>query len=395
MKKKLLFVIPTLDLGGAEKSLLNLLNEIDYKKFEVELLMFLQRGVFLNSLPKEVQLIKNSEAYKIFSKSLFISIFIFLSKAKFSLVYHRILFAIKNRFYKNRAINEQYSWEHVSKFLPFLDNYYDVAIGYLEKTTYYFVADNVKAKKKIGWIHTDLEALELDFNFEKNFFEKLDYLVTVSEGLKERLINKIPSLMNKIVTIENINSKKTICRLSNKKPKVKLEIASFNIIFVGRLVKEKGLFMAIDAIKILIENDLKVKFYLVGEGNMEYELKQYVIVKGIAQEVIFLKLQENPYPLIKQADVFMMTSFYEGKSIALEEAKILNKPIVITNFSSAKDQIKENVTGFIADMNAESIADKLMQLYYKKETRERFKTNLLQEIQGNDNEVEKFYKLIN
>lgn len=395
MKKKILFVIPSLDLGGAEKSLVNLLNSIDYNLYEVDLFMFLKRGVFLNSVPKEVNIIDNSETYQLFSKSVLFSVPVFALKGNILLAYHRLLFAFKNRYYKNNAVNEQYTWKHTSRFMPFLQKEYDAAIGYLEKSTYYFVADKVNAKMKIGWIHTDLEALKLDFDFEKKYFDKLDYLVMVSEGLKERLLLKLPALKSKIKVVENINSQKMIVHLSEQEPKVKLKEHFFNIIFVGRLVKEKGLFMAIDAISILKEKQLKVKFYLAGKGGLENELKKYVFDKGLIEEVIFLGMQENPYPLIKQADVFMMTSFYEGKSIALEEAKILNKPIVITNFSSAKDQIKDKITGLVAEMNAEAIAEKLMQLYHEEGTRMILKANLRQEKLGNENEIEKIYQIIN
>lgn len=395
MKKKILFVIPSLDLGGAEKSLVNLLNSIDYNLYEVDLFMFLKRGVFLNSVHKEVNIIENSEAYQLFSRSVLKAVPVFALKGKIALVYHKLLFAFKNRYYKNSAINEQYTWKHTSRFMPFLQKEYDAAIGYLEKSTYYFVADKVKASKKIGWIHTDLEALKLDFDFEKQYFDKLDYLVMVSEGLKERLLFKLPSLKSKIKVVENINSQKMIVHLSEQEPQVKLKEQFFNIIFVGRLVKEKGLFMALDAISILKEKQLKVKFYLAGKGGLENELKKYVSDKGLVEEVMFLGIQENPYPLIKQADIFMMTSFYEGKSIALEEAKILNKPIVITNFSSAKDQIKDKITGLVAEMNAEAIAEKLMQLYHEEDTRMKLKANLRQEKLGNENEIEKLYQIIN
>ena len=395
MKKKLLFVIPSLDLGGAEKSLVNLLNSIDYNLYDVDLFIFLKRGVFLNSVPKEVNILKNSKAYHLFSKSVLVSVPVFVLKGKFSLAYHRFLFALKNRWYKNNAVNEQYTWRHTSRFMPFLQKEYDVAIGYLEKSTCYFVADKVKATKKIGWIHTDLEALKLDFDFEKNYFDKLDYVVTVSEGLKERLLLKLPSLKSKIKAIENINSKKMIVHLSEQEPQVKLDEHFFNIIFVGRLVKEKGLFMALDALYIIKGNQLKVRLYLVGKGSLENELKKYVNDKGLTEEVIFLGMQANPYPLIKQADVFLMTSFYEGKSIALEEAKILNKPIVITNFSSAQDQIKDKITGIITEMNAESIAERLMQLYHEEAIRRSLKFNLSQEQLGNENEIEKLYQIIN
>ena len=225
-------------------------------------------------------------------------------------------------------------------FYQILKKKYDTAIGYLEKSSYYFVADNVLSHNKIGWIHTDLEALNLDFEFEKKYFKKLNHIVIVSDGLKERLSKKIPEINNKIKVIENINSASFIKNSANLECKIKFSKEDFNLIFVGRLVKEKGLFLAIDAIGILSKKINNIKLYLVGKGNLEVELKEYVKKNHLQNHVVFLGIQTNPYPLLKQADVFLMTSFYEGKSIALEEAKILNKPIVITNFSSATDQMK-------------------------------------------------------
>lgn len=395
MKKKLLFVIPTLDLGGAEKSLVNLLHSIDYTKYDVDLFLFIKRGVFLKSVPKEVHIIENSNKYNLFAKSVFVAIPLFMLSGKFFYAYHRFLFAIKNRYVRNVSMNEQYTWKHAQKFLPNLTEKYDVAIGYLEKSTYYFVIDNTVAKKKIGWIHTDLEALKLDFSFEENYFNKLDYIITVSDGLKERLTKKLTSVKEKTFSIENINSVKSIRFFSEEKPSVILNKDFFTLIFVGRLVKEKGLFMAIDAVKILLQKNCKVKLYLVGKGNQEKELKKYVLQNNLQDNIKFLGLQSNPYSLIKQADVFLMTSFYEGKSIALEEAKILLKPILITNFTSAKDQIKDTITGLIADMNPESIAEKLLSLYKDESLRQKLIANLEREQLGNENEIQKLYKLIN
>ena len=153
--------------------------------------------------------------------------------------------------------------------------------------------------------------------------------------------------------------------------------------------------MAIDAIEILVKKNLKIKLCLVGEGNLKNELIKYAKQKNLENNIIFLGVQSNPYPLISQANVFLMSSFYEGKSIALEEAKILHKPIVITNFSSAKDQIKDNETGLIADMNAESIAEKLQYLYNDRALQEKLISHLKKEKLGNENEVEKLYQLIN
>lgn len=394
MKKKILFVIPTLDLGGAEKSLVNLLNTMDYNLYDVDLFCFLKRGVFVDNVPKEVNFVSNSSVYRIFSQSVFKAVITFSTHGKWNLAWNRFLFAAKNRWIKNLAINEQRTWTHVEKFLPVLANHYDVAIGYLEKSACYFVVDKVKAYKKMGWIHTDLEALNLNFDFELNYFKHLDHIVTVSDGLTQRLVKKIPEIKNKTTTIENINSVKVVTECANQTLSIALDHEYFNIICVGRLVKEKGLFMAIDAVEILVEKGMKVKLNLIGKGYLEKQLKKYVAKKKLNHAVDFMGLQSNPYPLIQQADVFLMSSYYEGKSIALEEAKILAKPIVVTNFTSAKDQIIDNKVGLIAEMNSSAIAEKLLLLYSDSSLRLQLSQNLKKENLGNENEIEKLYQLI-
>lgn len=393
MKKKLLFVIPSLRIGGAEKSLVNLLNEIDYNRYDVDLFLFYKQGGFLSTVPKEVTFLENTKDFKIFSKTLLVSFFTFIFNGQIIKALYRLIFAINSRLIKDNT-SEQINWKYVRFFLPNFKKKYDTAIGYLEKSSYYFVADNVLSHNKIGWIHTDLEALNLDFEFEKKYFKKLNHIVIVSDGLKERLSKKIPEINNKIKVIENINSASFIKNSANLECKIKFSKEDFNLIFVGRLVKEKGLFLAIDAIGILSKKINNIKLYLVGKGNLEVELKEYVKKNHLQDHVVFLGIQTNPYPLLKQADVFLMTSFYEGKSIALEEAKILNKPIVITNFSSATDQIIDNVTGLIVEMNAEAIANKI-DLLYSKEAAESLSKNLANEKQGNEEEIKKLYQLIN
>jgi glycosyltransferase involved in cell wall biosynthesis len=393
IKKKLLFVIPSLELGGAEKSLVNLLNEIDYNRYDVDLFLFYKQGGFLSTVPKEVTFLENTKDFKIFSKTLLVSFFTFIFNGQIIKALYRLIFAINSRLIKDNT-SEQINWKYVRFFLPNFKKKYDTAIGYLEKSSYYFVADNVLSHNKIGWIHTDLEALNLDFEFEKKYFKKLNHIVIVSDGLKERLSKKIPEINNKIKVIENINSASFIKNSANLECKIQFSKEDFNLIFVGRLVKEKGLFLAIDAIGILSKKINNIKLYLVGKGNLEVELKEYVKKNHLQNHVVFLGIQTNPYPLLKQADVFLMTSFYEGKSIALEEAKILNKAIVITNFSSATDQIIDNVTGLIVEMNAEAIANKI-DLLYSKEAAESLSKNLANEKQGNEEEIKKLYQLIN
>lgn len=396
MKKKLLFVIPSLALGGAEKSFVNLLNALDFEKYEVDVFLFVKSGEFLHLLPKQIKILPTSKDFSSFSLPFVKSVFTFITKGKLHLAFYRLMFVVGNIRAKNSAISEQMTWRFLRKFFPKVKGNYDVAIGYLEKSSNYFVADRVVANQKIGWIHTDLKALNLDFSFEEKYLMKLDKIVAVSEVLVEKHQHYFPEIKNKLFCIENINSSKIINELATQsQEKISTNDGTFKLIFVGRLVKEKALHLAIEAVEILLKKDYNIKLYLVGDGNKRKELEDLAKEKNITENIIFLGVQSNPYPLISKANVFLMTSFYEGKSIALEEAKILHKPIVITNFSSAKDQIKDNETGLIADMNAESIAEKLQYLYNDRALQEKLISHLKKEKLGNENEVEKLYQLIN
>lgn len=396
MKKKLLFVIPSLALGGAEKSFVNLLNALDFEKYEVDVFLFVKSGEFLHLLPKQIKILPTSKDFSSFSLPFVKSVFTFITKGKLHLAFYRLMFVVGNIRAKNSAISEQMTWRFLRKFFPKVKGNYDVAIGYLEKSSNYFVADRVVANQKIGWIHTDLKALNLDFSFEEKYLRKLGKIVAVSEVLVEKHQHYFPKIKNKFFCVENINSSKIINELATQsQEKISTNDGAFNLIFVGRLVKEKALHLAIEAVEILLKKEYNIKLYLVGDGNKRKELEALAKEKNITENIIFLGVQSNPYPLVKAADLFLMTSVFEGKSIALEEAKILSKPIVITHFSTAKEQILDGKTGLIAEMNANSIAEKIEKIYHDNDFKNTLINNLSQEQLGNEDEILQFYTLIN
>ena len=386
--------MPSLDVGGAEKSLINLLNEIDYTRYEVDLFLITRTGFFISQIPPSVNVLEESPFIKYFSLPVYKSVWKLLTIGKYKLVWNKIAFTVANRFYRSAVHAEQKNWQFLKVFFPRLEKHYDAAIGYLEKNANYIAADCVNADVKIGWIHTDLEQLGLNFTTEKDHFIKLDYIVTVSEGLTERLKKVMPEFAVKIRTIENINSPKTINRLAEDSIEISFDHNFINLIFVGRLEKVKGLDRALSAIKILLNKDYKVRLYIIGDGSEKKNLQELSHNLGIRDYVFFLGMKPNPYPYIRLADIYILTSTYEGKSISLEEAKILEKPIVITDFSSASDQIKHQITGLIAEKLPESIAYNLEQIINDSDLKKRLITNLRESNQYLSDEVQKLYKLI-
>ncbi|CAG9613762.1 hypothetical protein BACCIP111899_02981 [Bacillus rhizoplanae] len=395
MKKNLLFVMPSLSAGGGEKSLVNLLSQIDYQLYNVDLFLFHHEGIFMEFVPKEVQILPIPEKYHTFTLPLFQSIKELVSKEKISLAYNRLMFSIKNRNTKNISIREQYNWKYIASSLNQIEKQYDVAIGFLEKTSTYFCVDKVKAHKKIGWVHIDYNKLGMDPNFDALYFRELDNIVTVSEECANILTNRFPNKKDEISVIYNIVSPTMIHKMANQESKDVYDRKDNEIIIIsiGRLHYQKGFEMAIESCKKLIDKGYKIEWNIIGEGEEREKLTNLIKVNKLENNVKLLGLKSNPYPYIKQADIFAQTSRFEGKSIAIDEAKILNKPILVTNFSTAKDQIENGINGLIVHMKPEAIAEGIEKLIKDIELKNKLVNNLSKEKLGTEDEIYKLYKI--
>jgi glycosyltransferase involved in cell wall biosynthesis len=392
MKKKILFIMPSLQAGGAEKCLVNLLNEFDYDRYDVDLLLLSKTGIFLKLVPSPVRVFTLEDDYTVFSKNILSSVLTFLSKGKFGLAFSRIAFTIKNRTIKNTGIAEQHSWQYLKKAIPKNDTSYDVALGFLEKTAIYLTVDCIKAQKKIGFINNDYKMLDLDANYDAPYFEKLDYLVTVSESCEKVLQDSFPNLTSKIKMMYNILSEKAIYNLASQK--IEGLDSNFNLVTLGRLSRQKGFDIAIQACALLIAKGVAIKWYILGEGEERSALEQLIKEYKMESNFILLGIKENPYPYINNATIYVQPSRFEGKSLAIDEAKILHKPILVTNFTSAKDQITNLENGVIVDLNAVSIAQGISDLLHNDVLRSQLVSNLEKHHYGTESEIEKLYQLI-
>ncbi|WP_138752507.1 glycosyltransferase [Paenibacillus sinopodophylli] len=395
MKKKLLFVMNNLNCGGAEKSLLSLLQTIDLSRFDVDLYLFKHEGIFLDKLPEAVHLLEEPIGFRYYDMSVRKAVFACLRSGNVMQAINRIVAGFIFSSEKNAARREQRVWKYLSKGLPKLQQKYDAAIGFLEKNPVYFCIEKVNANQKIGFIHNDYDKLQMDPRLDLPYFKKLDHLVTVSDGCGEVLLQRFPQFKQKIKVIQNIVSPPTIHKMSAERADVDInENPAISIVSIGRLTAQKGFEMAIEACKALIEQGYTIQWYVIGEGEERHRLEQLITAYGIHRYFHLIGLKENPYPYIHNADLYVQPSRFEGKSIAIDEAKILQKPIIVTNFSTAKDQITHNQNGLIVEMNAGSLTEGIKKLIDDEGMRLYFKEQLALENLGNESEIEKLYAII-
>lgn len=394
MKKKLLFVMPSLEAGGGEKSLVTLLNAIDFDCYEVDLVLLKEAGIFLKLLPAEVKIIPLEGNYKTFTQGLLAAFFDLLLRGNFRLAYARLAFSLKNKFIQNKAVAEQQSWKNIVKAIPELTGHYDVAIGFLEKSSVYFVADRVKAKKKIGFIHNDYSQLGLDAQFDLPYFEKLGAIATVSQECQSVLQHIFPSQKEKIKIVPNIVSPALIEKMAGAA--ISVDRSKPVLLSIGRLHPQKGFDIAIEAAARLRQKGVDFTWQVIGEGAERPALTQLIAARNLRGRFVLLGLKENPYPYLKAADIVVQSSRYEGKSIAIDEAKILCKPIIVTDFTTAKDQITHGHNGIIAQMDPESLASAIENLLLDKELQKELSLHLQQEKSAVEpgNETAAFYQLL-
>jgi glycosyltransferase involved in cell wall biosynthesis len=401
MKKNILFVMNHLHCGGAEKALLSLLQSIDFTLYNVDLFLFKHEGVFLKYLPKEINLLDEPREYQYFDMPFKLALVESVKNKKFDLALRRIVASYFFRTVKNKALCEQIVWKHISGVFNLTKKKYDASIGFLEKNPIYFSLEKVNARKKIGWIHTNYSNSGMASKKDIPYFNKLDNIISVSEECVESLKTNFPQLQHKMKVIYNIVSPSVIHELSEQETDDSIihedNKSCTNIITVARLGHEKGIDIAIEACEILLQNGCEVMWQVIGYGteieinNMNEKIKNH----KLGQHFKLLGIKENPYPFIKKADIYVQPSRNEGKSIALDEAKILGKPIVVTNFSTAKNQIKHQENGIITEINPESLAIGIKKLIENKELRNKLIENVLNEDMDTQQEINKLYNLIN
>ncbi|GGD73270.1 glycosyltransferase [Paenibacillus nasutitermitis] len=392
MKKKILFVMNNMNCGGAEKSLVSLLQTIDYSRCEVDLLLFKKAGMFMDQIPEQVRLLEEPRGYAYFDMPVGKALAGAVARGRIDIAWSRLCAGYVFRREPGRSRCEQRVWKYISRSIPGLAGVYDAAIGFLEKSPVYYVIDKVKARTKIGFIHNDYDKLGMDSVIDQQYFKKLDYIATVSEACINILTERFPMYQSKIVLMHNIISPAVILGLAEGESP--LPRRGVTIVSVGRLNYQKGFELAVQACELLVKDGLDIQWYIVGEGEERGRLEQSIKERGLENSVSLTGLLENPYPYIKHCDIYVQTSYFEGRCLTVTEAKILQKPIVSTNFKVIYDQLTDGLNGLIVEQDGVSVYRGVRKLIDNQQLRRHLTDNLRQETLGTEHEIQKLYQWI-
>lgn len=391
-KKKVLFVNYSLHSGGIEKSLVTLLSLFDYDSYEVDLQLFANDGMFLSRVSPKVNLLEPlfPKEYKLNIRKAF---FALIKKGHPLIALCRLMvtFAGLRGTMGERLVK---MWNVEKHFIRAPKKEYDAVVAFMEGQPIYYAVTKVKSKTKIGFIHGDYIAMGLNKDFDYPFIKELDALCTVSESCKTALEKTFPEFQDKFHVIYNIISATFMRSMANEPADFGDDFTGTRILTIARLSYQKGLDIALPAIAKLKQEGHSFKWYIIGIGPEEASLKAMAEQLGIADTVQFMGERANPYPYLKACDIYLQPSRFEGKSIAVDEAMVMCCPILLTDFSTAADQITSGKNGLIVPMTSEGIADGLRTLLQNPEQRARYTSKLEKCDYTNEDEIKKLYALI-
>ncbi len=396
--KKILIVTHSMELGGAERALLGLLNNIDYENYSVDLFLERHTGELLEYIPKKVKLLKENPAYACMA----VPVIQVIKKGKLSVAFGRFVgkkkavdFIEKNNISDGSSVFINYSQKYTVKYMPMISNYeYDLAISFL--TPHYFVSQKTKAQKKIAWIHTDYSAVELDEKSELEMWNMYDKIISISNEVSNSFLKIFPSLREKIVVIPNLHPEAFIKDMAEDKiPADEMTCDEIKLLSVGRFCYAKNFDNLPFVCKELIEvHKLNVKWYIIGYGTDTDLINKNIALAGMQENVIILGKKENPYPYIKKCDFYIQPSRYEGNAVTVNEALILGKKVVITDYSTSSSQINNGVDGVIVPLENKLCAKGIADFINNEKLQNEIEENILKTDFSNSEKIDEFYKLM-
>lgn len=361
--KKVLFMAINMNVGGTEKSLINLIHEMPSTEYEITVLLLEKSGDYLETL-EQFENVTVKELNQYTSKRFLIHdppknvIKHYLKEKEMIKAFKMLISYIISKVSNNGCF---YIRQVVDEFSSDLGNY-DVAVAYAGPMDFIsqFIIDKMSADIKIQWIHFDVDKIYFDKKFARKVYSEFDKVFVVSEFAKRHLLKAVPEIRDFTEVKYNVVSAELCKSLADVGESFDDNFDGVRILTVGRLSKEKGQDIIPKVINELCKQNISFRWYLIGEGNLKNKIDSEIKSMGLEQHLVFLGLKTNPYPYYKDCDIYVQPSIHEGYCLTLAEAKVFNKIIISTDFSGAREQFENYKNGTIVNNSVESFVDSIL-----------------------------------
>lgn len=397
MKKKILFIYDSMMTGGTTTALLSLINTIDRSKYEISLLLYTNTGALLGEIPEFVKLLPSAyRESRLLSSG--------QRKIVKTILNGRAFLALTSWLkYRNtpkgnlRHILMHYGMSAQVSLSRAVDEQFDYAIGFMEGwSNEYVVSPKIKAVEKFVWIHPQYKSCYLLPEIDRKIFDKADGIALISENCLEQFFEFFPEYQPKTYVVPNIMSSDLV-RQKAGKDDVAVTKAKINFCTVCRCdIQVKGLDRLLKAFYELKQQGLTqdVMWHLIGGGSEFEQFKQEVDSLEMNDTIMLYGNKLNPLPYLRQMDVFILASRYEGKPVSVTEAQILGLPCLVTDYESAPSQVQHQVNGIIMDNNYDNIYETIKAVIQTPKLLSKWKKNTILGSYSNEQDIKYFYGLI-
>ena len=365
--KKVLFVINTLGCGGAERAMLTLLDALDPAVYQLSLFVLTGQGELRPSLPPHVRLLNRQyqdasvmtkEGRRLLLRSVLragVGKGLFLRRAPY------LLRNLRDMGKKGALLPDKLCWRLLSDGAPPPEEVYDLAVAYIEGGSTYYVAEHVTAKRKAAFVHIDYGQAGYTPSLDLGCYDKFDEIFTVSDEVKTHFLEVYPQYAPKVSVFPNLIDQTRIRALAEQGRGFDDGFQGYRLLSIGRLSQQKRFDIAIEAMALLKKScDLPVRWYVLGEGELREQLEHQIQSLGVEQEFCLLGVTANPFPYYRECDLYVHATGYEGKSIAIQEAQTLGKPILATDCSGNREQIEQDVDGRLCALDAQCVCEEIL-----------------------------------
>ena len=379
--KKILIVIGDMKIGGAQKSLLSFLKCLsasdEMAQYQVDLMVVDPVGEFYPQIPAEIRLIPAPKPLRWLGSAF--SVKLLTQQFSVQCLLTELVWLVRKRLGKfpGKWNTQQKLWHCWKEIIPQLPGHYDTAISYIDGFPNYYVMEKVKADKKVLWVHSEYRKMQYDPTYDRPFYQNADSIITISEQCRQCILQDFAecevSVLVNITVARDVQEKS----LAGACP----EFSGFDglkLLTVARLNPYKGVDIAIDGAMELKKQGIPFLWLVVGDGPERERLQAQIDRLALGEQFCLLGSRGNPYPYMRACDILVQPSRVEGKSIVLDEAKVLGKLIVSTNYTTVKDSLQHLQTGVITEMDPKALAQGILQLHQDPSLQQQIKENVRQ-----------------
>ena len=398
--KRLLFVINTLGRAGAEIALLELLRRLDPERYDISLFVLTGQGELASELPACVRLLNaDYDSTPVLSREgkrkLRKQVLRFLcSRGTAIRLFPYLLRNLWDMLRRGSVNAEKLLWRALSVGAPRWDAGYDLAVAWLEGGSTYYVADHVNAAKKAAFVHIDYTMAGYTRKLDLDCYRQMDKIFAVSDEVRSRFLEIYPEYEHKLEVFHNILNVSEIREKSRLSGGFTDNYSGTRLLTVAKLAAQKALDVSIEAMKLLKDAGGRFRWYVLGEGGQRGYLERKIRGLGLTEDFILCGAVDNPYPYFDQTDLYVHASRFEGKSLAIQEAQILECAVLASDCSGNRENVTDGVDGKLCPLTPEGIRDGILWLMAHPEERARYVKAAGQKYRDQENEAEKLLSLV-